>query len=148
MLFDNREKHIIVTLHHKSSCNVTMSFKEGSRTPDIGEENGIKTVLLERLFSAIAVDVMDGVPASRIALDFHNTMAEIVAHLCRLVANESCLDRVVLSGGVFQNRLLLKRTVEALTSSGLTVITHSQVPCNDGGISLGQAVIANAVIRI
>ena len=115
---------------------------------DIGEENGTKTVLLRRLFSAILVDVLNGIPAGEISLRFHSTMADMVARMCGLIAEESCLDRVVLSGGVFQNRLLLKKTFDALTSSGLTVITHSQVPCNDGGVSLGQAVIADAVLRI
>ena len=51
---------------------------------------------------------------------------------------------VALSGGVFQNLLLLRRTVTGLEGRGFTVLTHSRVPCNDGGISLGQAVIAAA----
>lgn len=50
---------------------------------------------------------------------------------------------MALSGGVFQNRLLLRLTIEALEREGFDVLTHRLVPCNDGGISLGQAVIAN-----
>ena len=50
---------------------------------------------------------------------------------------------VALSGGLFQNRLLLNKTASLLEKSGFQVFTHKQVPCNDGGISLGQAVIAN-----
>jgi hydrogenase maturation protein HypF len=50
---------------------------------------------------------------------------------------------VVLSGGVFQNRLLLRLATAALKGEGFSVLTHHLVPCNDGGISLGQAVIAN-----
>jgi hydrogenase maturation protein HypF len=48
-----------------------------------------------------------------------------------------------LSGGVFQNRLLLKKSAALLESAGFKVYTHHQVPCNDGGISLGQVIIAN-----
>jgi hydrogenase maturation protein HypF len=54
------------------------------------------------------------------------------------------LNVVALSGGVFQNRLLLRQTSNILTDYGFTVLTHSKVPCSDGGISLGQAVIAGA----
>ncbi|GAH12059.1 unnamed protein product, partial [marine sediment metagenome] len=50
---------------------------------------------------------------------------------------------VALSGGVFQNRLLLRKTINLLENNGFQVFTHRQVPCNDGGIALGQAVIAN-----
>jgi hydrogenase maturation protein HypF len=53
------------------------------------------------------------------------------------------LITVALSGGVFQNRLLLRLTTATLEEAGLKVLTHHQVPANDGGISLGQAVIAN-----
>jgi hydrogenase maturation protein HypF len=63
--------------------------------------------------------------------------------MCQLIANETGITQVALSGGVFQNRLLLRRTVNLLENSGFQVLTHRQVPCNDGGISLGQAVIAN-----
>ncbi len=54
------------------------------------------------------------------------------------------LKKVALSGGVFQNRLLLRKAITSLESDGFEVYTHRQVPCNDGGISLGQVVIANA----
>ena len=65
--------------------------------------------------------------------------------MCRLIANEHGIKQVALSGGVFQNRLLLRKTVNLLETSGFQVFAHKQVPCNDGGISLGQAVIANFV---
>jgi len=63
--------------------------------------------------------------------------------MCKLIAEESGITRVALSGGVFQNRLLLKLATSALHKNSLGVLTHHLVPCNDGGISLGQAVIAN-----
>ena len=60
-----------------------------------------------------------------------------------MIAEETGITQVALSGGVFQNRLLLKLATAALQREGFSVLTHHLVPCNDGGISLGQAVIAN-----
>jgi hydrogenase maturation protein HypF len=67
----------------------------------------------------------------------------MVNQMCQMIASETGINQVALSGGVFQNRLLLRKTVGLLEKSSLQVFTHKQVPCNDGGISLGQAVIAN-----
>jgi hydrogenase maturation protein HypF len=63
--------------------------------------------------------------------------------MCHSIADETGISQVALSGGVFQNRLLLRKSINLLENSGFQVFTHRQVPCNDGGISLGQAVIAN-----
>jgi hydrogenase maturation protein HypF len=60
------------------------------------------------------------------------------------VSEPTPIRTVVLSGGVFQNRILLERVLAGLTARGLTVLTHSRVPCNDGGLALGQAAIAAA----
>ncbi len=67
----------------------------------------------------------------------------MITEMCRLIAQETGLTQVALSGGTFQNRLLLKLTAAALEREGLSVLTHHLVPCNDGGISLGQAVVAS-----
>ena len=103
----------------------------------------MKIVLLGDLLSAITKELAQGVSPGKISLKFHNTIARMTGEMCRLLADETGIDRVALSGGVFQNRLLLKKTVKLLEDSGFQVFTHRQVPCNDGGISLGQAVIAN-----
>jgi len=107
------------------------------------EENGIIQVKLRDLLSAIIDDLKAGVNKAKIAARFHNTVAQIINTLCQVISKKTGLSRVVLSGGVFQNRLLLKKTIPLLEATGLSVFTHQQVPCNDGGISLGQAVIAN-----
>jgi hydrogenase maturation protein HypF len=67
----------------------------------------------------------------------------MINEMCHLIANDTGISQIALSGGVFQNRLLLRKTISLLESSGFQVFTHRQVPCNDGGISLGQAVVAN-----
>jgi len=76
-------------------------------------------------------------------MKFHNTIASITVDMCRLVARDSGINRVALSGGVFQNRLLFNLVSTTLENAGFQVYSHRLVPTNDGGISLGQAVIAN-----
>jgi hydrogenase maturation protein HypF len=98
----------------------------------------------EDLIRACVADLAAGVPRELIAARFHNALAALIVDGCLLLRDAHGLSTVALSGGVFQNRLLLDRTVTALESQGFTVLTHSRVPCNDGGISLGQAVIAAA----
>jgi len=111
----------------------------------IDEEGGIGVVKLKGLLSAVVQDVRNKIPVPVISLKFHNTAAQIIAEMCKLIAGESGINQVALSGGVFQNRLLLKLATSALQREGFDVLTHHLVPANDGGISLGQAVIANFV---
>jgi len=118
-------------------------FEEKSYPFSIIKDQGIKVVKLKELILTIVDDVKNQVPTPIISLKFHNTMAQIIAEMCKTIARESGIDKVALSGGVFQNRLLQKLAVSALHKDGFTVLTHHLVPCNDGGISLGQAVIAS-----
>ena len=71
-------------------------------------------------------------------------MATLIGEACGLLRERSGLGTVALSGGVFQNLLLLQATIARLERHGFDVMVHSRVPCNDGGISLGQAVVAAA----
>jgi hydrogenase maturation protein HypF len=112
----------------------------------IVEDEGIRIVRLRNLLSATIEDLHQGISQGRISVKFHNTVARMINEMCHLIADETGLSQVAISGGVFQNRLLLRKTVRLLESSGFQVFTHRQVPCNDGGISLGQAVIANFAV--
>ncbi len=94
------------------------------------------------LIRALALDVLDGIPAGVISACFHNTLAQMVRRVCDQLRQTTGLQRVALSGGVFQNRFLTERCLELLESGGFQVFTHSLVPPNDGGLALGQAVIA------
>jgi hydrogenase maturation protein HypF len=110
----------------------------------IVEDEGIRVVHLRDLLAAVIEDLHQGISKGRMSVKFHNTVARMINEMCHLIADETpMVSGVALSGGVFQNRLLLRKTVSLLKSSGFQVFTHRQVPCNDGGISLGQAVIAH-----
>jgi hydrogenase maturation protein HypF len=95
------------------------------------------------LFAELLSDMQTGVPVDEMAVRFHKTVAQMTVEVCARIANDTGLHTVALSGGCFQNRLLLALTVPALLASGFQVCHHRQVPCNDGGLSLGQAAIAH-----
>jgi len=95
------------------------------------------------MVKGIVQDLIRGFPRSFISGKFHRTIARLVVETCRRIRLESGLDRAVLSGGVFQNTLLLEWVFHGLKQAGFEVYTHHLVPTNDGGISLGQAVIAH-----
>jgi len=93
------------------------------------------------LLHAVIEDRTDGVPAPVIAARFHHGVAALIEAGCLLMRERYDLGTVALSGGVFQNLLLLSATVARLEARGFRVLLHSRVPCNDGGISLGQALV-------
>ena len=95
------------------------------------------------IIRGIVDDLAGGVPPARISAKFHGAVADLMVHTCNRLRDRERMNRVVLSGGVFQNLLLLGLACEGLRASGFEVIVHRQVPANDGGISLGQAVIAH-----
>jgi hydrogenase maturation protein HypF len=94
------------------------------------------------LLHALAADRTGGVPAPLIAARFHHGVAALIEAGCLRLRDQSGLGAVALSGGVFQNMFLLGAAVARLEARGFRVLLHSRVPCNDGGISLGQAVVA------
>ncbi|MEV0621490.1 carbamoyltransferase HypF [Nonomuraea sp. NPDC050404] len=96
------------------------------------------------LVRAAADDLAAGVPTGVIAGRFHNGVAAAITRACVALRQDTGLSAVALSGGVFQNVLLLERTVRRLRAAGFRVLRHVRVPPNDGGISLGQAAVAAA----
>jgi hydrogenase maturation protein HypF len=95
------------------------------------------------LIAAAIADVALSAPREIVAARFHNGLVALITEGCTRLRDQHDMNTVALSGGVFQNLLLLTRTVDSLVTQGFTVLTHSRVPCNDGGISLGQAVVAS-----
>ncbi|MGH3683958.1 MAG: carbamoyltransferase HypF [Pseudonocardiaceae bacterium] len=100
------------------------------------------------LVRAVVADLRAGVPREVIATRFHHGVADAIVRVCLMLRETTGVGVAALSGGVFQNVLLLERTVAGLEHTGFRVLTHSRVPPNDGGISLGQVVIAAATSQL
>jgi hydrogenase maturation protein HypF len=94
------------------------------------------------LFRAIVEDLLRGAAAGEISQRFHDGLVETLAAIARILRKRTSLNTVCLSGGTFQNACLANGLEHQLRSEGFEVYTHSQVPAGDGGISLGQAVVA------
>jgi hydrogenase maturation protein HypF len=97
--------------------------------------------------AAVVEDLLAGRPAPEISATFHQTMAQIVATVCKQVRESDDVNIVALSGGTFQNMLLLNQTIELLEENGFVVHKHQRVPANDGGLALGQAILADRAFR-
>ncbi|TMR23501.1 carbamoyltransferase HypF, partial [Nonomuraea zeae] len=100
------------------------------------------------LVRAAAADLAAGTGPDVISARFHNGVADLVVRCCRMLREATGLATVALSGGVFQNVLLLGRTIDGLGGAGFRVLTHTGVPAGDGGISLGQVAVAAARDRL
>jgi len=94
---------------------------------------------------AVAADVSAGVEPAVVGARFHRAVAQATAQACAEIAGARGLDTVVLSGGVWQNRLLLGLTLALLRDGGLRVLVPERLPPNDGAISFGQAAVAAAL---
>lgn len=96
------------------------------------------------IICAVVGDVRAGASPATIASRFHATLASMIVAVCLRLRDRTGLPYVALSGGVFQNGILLPAARRGLESEGFTVFTHRRVPPNDGGLALGQAMVANA----
>ena len=96
---------------------------------------------------SIVHELQRGTAVSSISASFHRTMAQVVVDACRRIRESDGLQRICLSGGTFQNLRLLEQSVGGLRNQGFEVFVHHRVPTNDGGISLGQVVIANKRLK-
>lgn len=115
--------------------------RQGYEFEIAAEGNCIKA---ETVIRRAVADLLDGVSTAEVAAKFHLGVAHLVARVACRARDERRINRVVMSGGVFQNMLLLRHACRLLKRDGFEVFTHSRVPPNDGGISLGQAAIASA----
>ena len=138
----NYEGQAAIELEGIADSHCAESYEFGLSRGNAGDEIDAQDVIRR----AVA-DLLDGVPPAIVSARFHLSVARLIVAVAENVRSERKLNRVVLSGGVFQNLFLLERTCAMLTTKGFQVITHSGVPTNDGGISLGQAAVANALIK-
>jgi hydrogenase maturation protein HypF len=112
--------------------------------PFVMEANERERVIrLKDLLAAIIEDIRSGRSVEMIAARFHKTVADLAVDACRRARRSADLNEVVLSGEVWQNQILLDLVRKELKRDGFTVYTHCQVPTNDSGLALGQAVVAN-----
>lgn len=129
-------------LSSESACPTgnmaSFSVTESSRPDDCHVLNS------RPLFEALLEGIRTGVPAGKLALDFHVTIARASARIASEICVREGIDTVVLSGGVFMNRLLLQFLTRELKSAGLTVLVPHTAPVNDGCIAYGQAAVASA----
>ncbi len=107
-------------------------------------EDPIK-ILTAPIIRGVVQDVQSGVSVAKISTKFHRTLIALFAEVCAAVRQNAELNRVVLSGGCFQNAILLSGLIRELESRQFEVFSHRQAPCNDGGISLGQALVAASI---
>ncbi|GAH19827.1 unnamed protein product, partial [marine sediment metagenome] len=96
----------------------------------------------QEIFIDIIEDFKKGIDKKVMAAKFHNTIADFTVDLCGKIRKNIGINKIALSGGVFQNKYLTEKVVFLLEEKGFKVYIHGKVPPNDGGISLGQAVVA------
>ncbi|WP_426367866.1 carbamoyltransferase HypF [Streptomyces sp. E-08] len=94
------------------------------------------------LLAAVVADVLDGTPATVVAARFHLAVARLVRTVCAAARGETGVETIALTGGVFANTLLSSACAEGLREDGFTVLRHRLIPPNDGGLALGQLVVA------
>ncbi|MEN8098389.1 MAG: carbamoyltransferase HypF, partial [Chloroflexota bacterium] len=140
------EFEMIAGVHSRSDRRDSLKWLDDPYPVVIDDNNGHLVVNLAPLLQAVASDAMDSVALPTVSRRFHATIARVVLDICERLKTSEELNLVALSGGCFQNRLLLHLTHHALVESGFDVLLHRQVPPNDGGIALGQAAVATASI--
>jgi hydrogenase maturation protein HypF len=94
------------------------------------------------LFAELVTDVQNGTKTAIIAAKFHNAVADLILQLSHKLREQTGINQVALSGGVFQNVTLLEKAISRLHAANFEILTHQLVPPNDGGLALGQAVIS------
>lgn len=108
----------------------------------IQADNGGWIMDARPMFVALVRDLREGVPRGVISRQFHLGFVDVLVRATEMVHGRCGVNQVCLSGGSFQNSFLLEHTSQRLAASGFEVFTHAEVPCGDGGISLGQAMVA------
>jgi hydrogenase maturation protein HypF len=141
-----------VTFEGQAAIALEAAAEPGiSNRYDFEIEDGEAAILDFRpVIVAIGKDISGGRRVGEISARFHNTLSMAIGEMCSRIASKESSDtvrRVCLTGGSFQNLYLLGHTVVELRRRGFDVFLHAQVPANDGGLSLGQAVVANELIR-
>jgi hydrogenase maturation protein HypF len=115
-------------------------------TVDIGDEGGVLVIRTEPLVAAILTEIEEGRGIATISARFHSWVAHSLLDVAIRLRAEHGIGTVALSGGCFQNEILLRLAVTLLRNHGFTVLANRLVPTNDGGVSFGQVIVAAARI--
>jgi len=107
------------------------------------KDKDVYTIDPSLMFKEIVADLKAKEPKQKIAFRFHLAVAEMIKNACLNLRRETKINKIVLSGGVFQNKLLLSCSLYLLTQENFNLFTHNNLSCNDSSISLGQVAIAN-----
>lgn len=94
------------------------------------------------IISQILIDINSGISINDISLKFHSTIVRYIENMCKILREKYKINTIALSGGVFQNSFILNNSYNILKENSFEVLIHKDIPCNDGGISVGQIVIA------
>ena len=134
-------RHCSLQQRHTSSRTSQISHRSKRKIKDILLQETKERFVLntQMLVQQITEAKMRGEDTGMLAYRFHQVLAEMITAACIKAKESSGRDKVALSGGVFQNRLLLRLTEERLLQEGFEVLRHRMIPPNDGGIAIGQA---------
>jgi hydrogenase maturation protein HypF len=121
---------------------ITGSSSEPPYPMDLTREGDGWTISTRRMFEAIVRDIESRKPASVISRRFHDGLIEVLVRVANFIRQRTWLEQVCLSGGTFNNSYLLEHLSSRLRAERFEVFTHSEVPSGDGGLCLGQAVVA------
>ena len=137
----NYEAQAAIELEAQADPDETAEY-EFVLEPDSSPDNTTTQINPSILITQLVNDLNNKVEIPKISARFHNTVAKMVSRVSEQIRNDFGVNQVVLSGGVWQNMTLLRRTCDLLNSQNFKVYIHHQVPTNDGGLALGQAVVA------
>jgi hydrogenase maturation protein HypF len=140
------------TISYEGQAAIELMQIAGSvaKTPfrhDFMQRDGRLLMMISPLVQDIQAAVCNGMETGEISRRFHRTLVNLFSEIVRKAYLETGVRNVVLSGGVFQNQLLFETLTTELQREGFTLLTHSLVPSNDGGLSLGQAVIGREYLK-
>jgi hydrogenase maturation protein HypF len=138
------------TVAFEGQAAMELEMIQGGHEPtgypgEIVKENGVVLIQPSSIIRGVVDDIRKGVSRERISHRFHQTLMEVLTQACIILRDDLALEKVVLGGGVFQNRTLLSGLEDRLQREGFQVYSKSLIPSNDGGIALGQAVAAHYI---
>ena len=136
------------TIRYEAQAAVEFMHKIDSMEIEPYPVDGIegKEIPIKSLIKNVVEDMLNKIHVSNISARFHKTFANLLIRKTEEIKEKTKLKDVVLSGGVFQNEILLELMENELSERGFNVYSHSSIPTNDGGISFGQVMIVNELI--